>query len=86
MYICSSVNEILERYKISYIIYSQDKNLRIIDNIKLFKMNSAILLVNYFGSDTCEQDLNNILYDREDFVVVVDNVQSYYRFLPSTKN
>jgi len=82
-YLCSSVVVPVRALGLEFAFYQIDENLELQqDNLsKLYRDNTVILLINYFGLKNLENQIKKIRSIDESAIIIEDDVQAYYEFL-----
>lgn len=82
-YLCSSVVVPVRALGLEFAFYQIDENLELQqDNLsKLYRDNTVILLINYFGLKNLENQIKKIRSIDESVIIIEDDVQAYYEFL-----
>ena len=82
-YLCSSVVVPVRALGLEFAFYQIGENLELQqDNLsKLYRDNTVILLINYFGLKNLENQIKKIRSIDESAIIIEDDVQAYYEFL-----
>ncbi len=81
-YLCSSVLVPVKSLELGFSFYLIDEQLELETSCfsQLYKKNSAVLLVNYFGLKDLTAQIKAIRSIDENAVIIEDDVQAYYEF------
>ena len=81
-YLCSSVLVPIKDLRLEYSFYLIDEQLELIESEfrKLYKKESVVLLINYFGLKDLSNQVTVIKGIDENAIIIEDDVQAYYEF------
>lgn len=81
-YLCSSVLVPMKALGLDYTFYPIDEQLELESSsfIKLYKKDSAVLVINYFGLKDLTTQIQAIRSLDENAIIIEDDVQAYYEF------
>lgn len=81
-YLCSSVLVPVKALGLNYTFYPIDEQLELEPSsfAKLYKKDSAILIINYFGLKDLTPQIQAIRSLEENAIIIEDDVQAYYEF------
>lgn len=84
-YLCESIVEIAKLTSIPFEFYKVTQDLTIdIDSLfKIYKTESSILIINYFGGIDIRSEIQKIKAINSNAFVILDNVQSFYSMFES---
>lgn len=81
-YLCSSVLVPVKELGLDFSFYPIDERLELeeVEFKKLYKKDSAILLINYYGLQNLSSQINVIRSIDDHAIIIEDDVQAYYEF------
>jgi hypothetical protein len=81
-YLCSSVLVPLNALRLDYTFYPIDEQLELepVSFAKLYKKDSAVLLINYFGLKDLSSQIQSIRSLDDYAIIIEDDVQAYFEF------
>lgn len=82
-YLCSSILVPVKAFGLEFTFYPIDVQLELEPSsfTKLYKKDSAVLIINYFGLKNLEKQIKTIRNVDERVIIIEDDVQAYYEFL-----
>lgn len=81
-YLCSSLLVPMKALGLDYTFYPIDEQLELEPSsfAKLYKIDSAVLVINYFGLKVLSSQIQAIRSIDENAIIIEDDVQAYYEF------
>ncbi len=81
-YLCSSILVPVQKLGLDYSFYSIDEQLELEKKsfVELYKKDSCVLLINYFGLQDLRTQIKTIRGIDEKAIIIEDDVQAYYEF------
>ena len=82
-YLCSSVLIPINSLELDFTFYPIDEQLELEQSsfTKLYKKDSAVLVINYFGLKDLSTQIQAIHSVDDNAIIIVDDVQAYYEFI-----
>ena len=82
-YLCSSILVPIKMLGLAFSFYPIDERLELeeIEFKKLYKKDTAVLLINYFGLQDLRSQIKVIRSIHENAIIIEDDVQAYYEFM-----
>lgn len=82
-YLCESIVETVKKTSLPYSFYAIDEQLSLEENSlsEVYKINSSILIINYFGLVDIERQKQYIKSHYPDAIIIEDDVHAYYEYI-----
>lgn len=82
-YLCTSVLIPIKALDIEYSFYQIDEYLELEQEnfIQLYRKNTAVLIINYYGLKDLEKQIKTIRNIDKSAIIIEDDVQAYYEFI-----